>query len=180
MVNSPSRPNVRPVDPPPLGASVRHPFLLPPPAPRPARGEDVTVPTILDAGAGSHLPNGGRPPGPIKAKTPVIVHNRASSRQTLKRYVPSHSAPSTERGSATRTNMTKPATVMISTRHFLDVGSSMLVVGCFPISLAIVHDQASSRHLLKMLTPNSWPGCLPQLLPWGNVQNGRGLNNPRF
>ena len=64
MVNSPSRPNVRPVDPPPLGASVRHPFLLPPPAPRPARGEDVTVPTILDAGAGSHLPNGGRPPGP--------------------------------------------------------------------------------------------------------------------
>ena len=41
MVNSPSRPNLRPADPPPLGASVRHPHSLPHPGirPRPGRGQ---------------------------------------------------------------------------------------------------------------------------------------------
>ena len=38
MVNFPSRPNLRPVDPPPLGASVRHPLSLPHPGIRPRTG----------------------------------------------------------------------------------------------------------------------------------------------
>ena len=38
MVNLPSRPNLRPVDPPPLGASVRHPLSLPHPGIRPRTG----------------------------------------------------------------------------------------------------------------------------------------------
>ena len=50
MVNSPSRTNVRPVAPPPLGGSVRPRLPLPPPGTRPAWGGNGPVPTILDAG----------------------------------------------------------------------------------------------------------------------------------
>ena len=46
MVNSPSRPNVRPVAPPHLGGHVRHPIPLPPPAARPPRGDAGPFPTV--------------------------------------------------------------------------------------------------------------------------------------
>ena len=52
MVNSPSRPNVRPVDPPPLGESVRHTLTMSPTGIQPARGGDDPVPTVLDVGGG--------------------------------------------------------------------------------------------------------------------------------
>ena len=46
MVNSPSRPNVRPVAPPHLGGHVRHPIPLPYPAAHPAQGGYSPVPTV--------------------------------------------------------------------------------------------------------------------------------------
>ena len=46
LVNSPSRPNLRPVDPPPLGASVRHHGLLP----RSRAGWGRLVPTVAGVG----------------------------------------------------------------------------------------------------------------------------------
>ena len=78
MVNSPSRPMLRPVAPPPLGRPVRPPLPLPHPCTRPARGGDSRS---LDVGCFVNQP-------PIKAKTPAIVPNQASSRQTRK--FPSH------------------------------------------------------------------------------------------
>ncbi len=69
MVNSPSRPNVRPVAPPPLGGSVRHSLLLPPPGTSPARGGDGPVPTILDAGPVAVHPDDSCQIQPNKSKS---------------------------------------------------------------------------------------------------------------
>ena len=76
MVNSPSRPNVRPVDPPSLGASVRPAFALPHPGPRPRAGRgQFEIPLLPVAVRQDHQ-------GRIKAKTPAIVPNQGKSRQT--------------------------------------------------------------------------------------------------
>ena len=83
MVNSPSRPNVRPVDPPSLGASVRPAFALPHPGPRLRAGRGqfeisnlrFEIPLLLVAIRKDHQ-------GRIKAKTPAIVPNQGKSRQT--------------------------------------------------------------------------------------------------
>ena len=75
MVNSPSRPNVRPVDPPSLGASVRPVFSLPHPGPRPRAGRgQFEIPLLLVAVRQDHQ-------GRIKAKTPAIVPNQGISSQ---------------------------------------------------------------------------------------------------
>ena len=81
MVNSPSRPNVRPVDPPPLGRPARTPFLCPLPASTPRAGRGRPRHRSLAVGR-SMLVVGcfGNQPS-IKAKNPAIKANRASSRQ---------------------------------------------------------------------------------------------------
>ena len=53
-------------------------------------------------------------PQPIKAKTPVIVRNQASSRQTMKILIPSGNQPQSERGSVTRSNALSPDRVRVS------------------------------------------------------------------
>ena len=83
MVNSPSRPNLCPVAPPSLGASVRHVFSLPHPGHclRAGRGQfeisnlRFEIPLLLVAVRKDHQ-------GRIKAKTPPIVPNQGKSRQT--------------------------------------------------------------------------------------------------
>ena len=52
-------------------------------------------------------------PQPIKAKTPVIVRNQASSRQTMKILIPSGNQPQSERGSVTRSNALSPDRVRV-------------------------------------------------------------------
>ena len=63
MVNSPSRPNLRPVDPPPLGASVRHAIPWPPENQNPGAETRFSLPSRQ-----------------IKAKTLAIVPHQGSSR----------------------------------------------------------------------------------------------------
>ena len=83
MVNSPSRPNVRPVDPPSLGASVRPAFSLPHPGSRLRAGRGqfeisnlrFEIPLLPVAVRKDHQ-------GRIKAKTPAIVPHQGKSRQT--------------------------------------------------------------------------------------------------
>ena len=78
MVNSPSRPYLRPVDPPSLGASVRHAFSLPHPGHRLRAGRgQFEIPLLPVAVRKDHQ-------GRIKAKTPAIVPNQGKSRQTVK------------------------------------------------------------------------------------------------
>ena len=70
MVNFPSRPNLRPVDPPPSGASVRHNCSLPLPAPRPRAGWGrprhhfslLVRPEIRDAKSETRYPNQAKNP----------------------------------------------------------------------------------------------------------------------
>ena len=74
MVNFPSRPNLRPVDPHPLASPSGTALLCPIPAPAPRVSMGVRC-WLLDV-------FGNQPS--IEAKTPAIVHNQASSRQTVK------------------------------------------------------------------------------------------------
>ena len=84
MVNSPSRPNVRPVDPPSLGASVRPAFSLPHPGSRLRAGRGqfeisnlrFEIPLLPVAVRKDHQ-------GRIKAKTPAIVPHQGKSRQPM-------------------------------------------------------------------------------------------------
>ena len=50
----------------------------------------------------------------IKAKTPAIKANRASSRQTMKIMIPLGNQPQSERGSVTRSNALSPDRVRVS------------------------------------------------------------------
>ena len=83
MVNLPSQPNLRPVDPSSLGASVRHAFSLPPPGPRlrTDRGQFEISNLSFEI---TLLPVAVRKDhqGRIKAETPVIVPHQGKSRQT--------------------------------------------------------------------------------------------------
>ena len=83
MVNSPSRPNLRPVDPPSLGASGRHAFSLPPPGTRlrTERGQFEISNLSFEI---TLLPVAVRKDhqGRIKAEIPAIVPHQGKSRQT--------------------------------------------------------------------------------------------------
>ncbi len=101
MVNSPSRPNSRPADPPSRGGPVRHSIALPLPGPASPAGWGRPVPTagcppaIKPNQTKSNHPTLSRrlrlpppdlrtqksvpEPAPIKAKTPVIVRNQGKS-----------------------------------------------------------------------------------------------------
>ena len=161
MVNSPSRPNSRPVDPPALvecGGMTplwhRETCL---PIERPAR----SAPLLCDLTASVRVRGGDGPVptlvavefGSIKAKTPAIKANQASSRHPLKisksASHPRHPHPSARR----------------FLRHWmLGVRCWMLDVGCFGSikakTPAIKANQASSRHPLK-ISKSAWHPRLP-------------------
>ena len=91
MVNSPSQLNSRPAVPSPLGGSVRHTFPLPRTGTLPARGGDGSSPRswMLQSTQPQGMPRAkvalrNDHQGPIKAKSPVIVHNQGISRHPLK------------------------------------------------------------------------------------------------
>ena len=136
MVNSPSWPNLRPVDPPPLGASIRHALPLPRPATHPARGGDGSSPRSWMLGVAASADHQGR----IKAKNPLIVHNQGISRHR----------PNSR--SASLIGRSHPQT------------RQPLHSGCRPVPIrpqqpikaktpAIVHHQGISRHPQKNTRP---------------------------
>ena len=119
MVNSPSRPNSRPADPPSRGGPVRHSIALPLPGPASPAGWGRPVPTagcppaIKPNQTKSNHPTLSRrlrlpppdlrtqksvpEPAPIKAKTPVIVRNQGISRQTANFPIAASKPPSSRK-----------------------------------------------------------------------------------
>ena len=80
MVNSPSRPNLRPVAPPHLGGHVRYPIPLPPPAARPAQGGYRPVPTV----------NQGKNPGNQGSSSQI----KANGKFCISTGIPPQNSPS--------------------------------------------------------------------------------------
>ena len=176
MVNSPSQLNSRPAVPSPLAGSVRHTFPLPRTGTLPARGGDGSSPRswMLQSTQPQGMPRAkvalrNDHQGPIKAKSPVIVHNQGISRHPLKskKWAQTISqsgtatmwqriaalVTATRRGDQSGVTIPHPPSLSICpTRHPNSVSWSRFS----PIKAktpAIVHDQASSRQTQKK--PNS-------------------------
>ena len=168
MVNSPSQPNSRPVAPPPPGACVRHNVALPP------RRVGTARPHVSNSGHApttrcprpeprESKPYFSCPQGSIKAKTPAIKANRASSRQMINQQKTASchrpSAPGTAGPFLGRAGAAAPPHIDINV--WLVTPSTVLYQTPPAFSRlqsrqktpVIVHDQASSRQTMKKLKP---------------------------
>ena len=155
MVNFPSRPNLRPVDPPPLGASVRHACSLPHPGPRPrASALDACRAVVGRRRIGCF---GNKPS--IKAKTPAIVPNQGSSSLIKATAKISMTAPIRQPATSNRHpspefplgDFATPR-LCVKARHQVTIKAQSRQK-----TPVIVHDQGKSRHSIKTTRAPSSP-----------------------